>query len=108
MAFENANVRRDPGAEGAGTLTVCDADANTPAATVAADAYWDTAAALTDGGDVRRHDSVLDFIEQQQAGAGATGSGVPMLIVTANGTQATKPYRARIAFVGGERRVRVT
>ena len=107
MAFANAQVGMFVGVGGGGLITVSDADATTPASTVAANAYWDTAAGLTDGENKRRHDALLDFIELQQAGVGSSAGGVPMLIVTGNGTQATEPYRARVAVVSGARRVRV-
>ena len=101
MAFSNAQIGLYVGVGGGGLITVSDDAANGAAAVVAA-SYWNQ---TETGGNVRRRRAVEDFIALQQDGVGASGSGVPMLIVTDTGTQATKPYRAKLSAAG---RVTVT
>ena len=105
MAFANAHVGLFVGAAGGGLITVSDDQAN-GAAAVAAASYWNQTE--TDKGVQRRRQAVVDFIERQQDGSGSTGAGVPMLIVTRSGTQATKPYKATITATGSSGRVNVT
>ena len=106
MAFANAKIGLFVGAGGGGLITVSDDQAN-GAAAVANASYWNQTE--TDRAVQRRRQAVVDFIELQQDGTpGATGAGVPMLITTRTGTQATKPYKATITAAGPTGRVNVT
>ena len=95
MAFANAHVGLFVGVGGGGLITVSDSTAANTAAVRAA-SYWNQS---ENAANLRRRRAVEDFIELQQDGVGATGSGVPMLIVTDSAVD-TDVRQARVTAAG--------